>query len=302
MDLNRRKLIAVSLFVLSFNFINAQTEFGNVVTAEQKIFISALSGNSEAFPNVILKDRYTEENRTNAVKYIENSLTRAGFKVKKQFYSEAVYNNKIMEGCNVYTMIPATRKTDEYIIIGAHFDSGEKDCPGAIDNATGCALIYSVAKLVKGVKNRQKNVLVVFFDQEEVGRIGSKAFAKMLEEKKYNVHSIHCADQLGWDEDSDKFMEIEKPSEELKELYYKHAKALEIPINTTKVISDHESFREQGYKQVVGLTEKFFGEKWQNRDTTPHYHKPTDTFETVNFEYLASGTQLIYNIIANLIN
>jgi hypothetical protein len=38
----------------------------------------------------------------------------------------------------------------------------------------------------------------------------------------------------------------------------------------------------------VGLTEEYvYG------DTTPHYHKKSDAFGTVNVDYMATGTQLL---------
>ena len=42
-------------------------------------------------------------------------------------------------GANVYTILPATEPSNDYIVTGAHYDSPE-DSPGANDNATGCAL------------------------------------------------------------------------------------------------------------------------------------------------------------------
>ena len=42
---------------------------------------------------------------------------------------------------------------------------------------------------------------------------------------------------------------------------------------------------------AVGITEEY-----RNKDTTPHIHRPGDTLETVNFDYLASTTTLMVEV------
>ena len=49
------------------------------------------------------------------------------------------------------------------------------------------------------------------------------------------------------------------------------------------------SFRHHGcLLHFKGLTEEYV-----NGDTTPHYHKSTDTYATVNFAYLADVTAVV---------
>jgi hypothetical protein len=47
--------------------------------------------------------------------------------------------------------------------------------------------------------------------------------------------------------------------------------------------------------QAVGLTEEY-----RNGDTTPHIHRPTDTWDTVDFEYLAAATRVVRAALASL--
>jgi hypothetical protein len=46
----------------------------------------------------------------------------------------------------------------------------------------------------------------------------------------------------------------------------------------------------------VGLTEEYV-----SGDTTPHYHLPSDTFDTVDLDYLASSTTLLHATIGSLV-
>lgn len=261
---------------------------------EQTTIISGLTGASKIGNNKALKHRWDIQSRSIARNYLANWIEKTGLKIQEHPYTIYSWFKKI-KGTNIYSIIPATNSSDEYIILGAHFDS-VKNSPGANDNATGCAMLYGLSKKVTALKTRTKNVIVVFFDQEEIGCIGSLAFAKFIKNKKYNVHSVHTIDQMGWDKDKDQNIEIELPTPTLKAIYEKHAKLLGVSALTTKVTSsDHRQFRASGFN-AVGITEEY-----KNRDTTPHYHRSTDTFDTVNFEYLSFATGLVYNVIEELI-
>lgn len=261
---------------------------------EQTTIISGLTGASKIGNNKALKHRWDIQSRTIARNYLANWIEKTGLKIQEHPYTIYSWFKKI-KGTNIYSIIPATNSSDEYIILGAHFDS-VKNSPGANDNATGCAMLYGLSKKVTALKTRTKNVIVVFFDQEEIGCVGSLAFAKFIKNKKYNVHSVHTIDQMGWDKDKDQNIEIELPTPTLKAIYEKHAKLLGVSALTTKVTSsDHRQFRASGFN-AVGITEEY-----KNGDTTPHYHSSTDTFDTVNFEYLSFATGLVYNVIEELI-
>jgi aminopeptidase-like protein len=283
------------LFTLIITIIgcNAQS-----IQKEQKAILAGLTGKTNIKNHKLLNDRYSLENRTIAQDFLGDWIKGLKLNLKEHPYKIDIIRKgvtKNFEGKNIYTIIPATTKSDEYIIIGAHFDS-VKNCPGANDNATGCALVYGVAKQISNLKNRTKNVIVVYFDQEELGLVGSQAFTKFIKEKKFNVHSVHTVDQMGWDKDKDRNIEIEIPTPFLKSIYQKHAKKLGISAFVTpEAGSDHRAFRNEGFN-AVGITEEY-----RNKDTTPHYHKNTDTYETVDFKYLYFSTNLVFNVIEELI-
>jgi Zn-dependent M28 family amino/carboxypeptidase len=142
---------------------------------------------------------------------------------------------------------------------------------------------------------RGRNFIIVFFDQEEDGLIGSRAFARKMMKEGKRLHSVHTADMVGWDADRDGAIELEYPTKELKSLYQTVALRLGIPLHETQVTStDHEAFRELGYK-AIGVTEEY-----ANGDSTPHYHKSTDTIETVDFNFLFKATNLVWSAMEQL--
>ena len=59
----------------------------------------------------------------------------------------------------------------------------------------------------------------------------------------------------------------------------KHALAIPV-VQTSTAGSDHSAFREVGIP-AMGVTEEYV-----NGDSTPHYHLPSDTYETVDFGFL----------------
>src|SRR5262249_45503034 len=91
---------------------------------------------------------------------------------------------------NVLAYLPG--KTDEYIILGAHYDHlgrGYYDSlapsqagqihPGADDNASGTAGVLELARLLAPMKGQlQRGILFASFAGEELGLLGSAEWAK----------------------------------------------------------------------------------------------------------------------------
>ena len=290
------KFLKISFLILFF--ITITESKAQSLQKEQQLILAGLTGKTTIKNNKSLNDRFSIENRNIARNFLSNWIKDLGFDIKEHPYKIDMLRNGITknyEGKNIYTIISSTAKSDEYIIVGAHFDSVQ-NCPGANDNATGCALVYGVAKQLKALKIRTKNVIVVYFDQEELGCVGSQAFTNFIKEKKLNVHSVHTVDQMGWDKDKDQNIEIEVPTPFLKSIYQKHAEKLGVSAFVTpETGSDHRTFRAAGYN-AVGVTEEY-----RNRDTTPHYHQVTDTYDTVDFNYLSFSTNLVFNVIEELL-
>lgn len=267
----------------------------------QREIIKELSGATNIEGKFSIENRSSFENRALARTYLANLIKDIGLEPQVQEYVFPNVNPMIdllfnpFKGANVYTVLPSTNQSDEYIILGAHFDT-ELNCPGAIDNGTGVALIYRVLVDLSKLPQRKKNVIIVFFDQEEEDLIGSQAFAKYVKANKFNIHSVHTFDTMGWDKDNDRAIELELPTPGLEKIYRKHAEKLAIPVYISPCNStDHHSFRAMGY-HAIGLTDEYY-----NGDYPPHKDTPNDKFDTVNFDYLQSCTQLVFATIEDLI-
>ncbi|HMJ67390.1 MAG TPA: M28 family peptidase [Cyclobacteriaceae bacterium] len=269
------------------------------LTSEQKQIISGLSGATAIDGNKILKRRWTSKEKRLARNYLKANLASIGIVAEEQVYKVDLPHRKASQnpflGTNLFAIIPSSIPSDEYIVIGAHYDS-VSESPGAMDNATGCALVYSVSKLVSTLTDRKRNLVIVFFDQEETGHAGSYAFANYIKERGFVVHSVHTADMVGWDSDGDRNIEIELPSPDLESIYRRHASSFGVLAYPTETsVTDHREFRNAGYN-AIGI-----GGEYVNGDSSPHHHQPTDTVDTVDFDYLAFVTFLVYKVMEELI-
>ncbi len=269
------------------------------LTGHESVSVMTVFGNAERKVarerEVKLTDRSSVRSRKITANVLYRSLRKIGLKPLRHTYeAEAKRLDRTVEGTNLYAIIHATAKSDEYVLLGAHYDS-VRNSPGANDNASGTALVFGVASQLAKLKTRTRNFIIVFFDQEEIGLVGSRAFARKLKSKEINLHSAHTVDQMGWDKDGDRAIELELPTLELEALYREEAKKLSIPVHKTNVPStDHTAFREIGFN-AIGITEEY-----KNKDTTPHYHRETDTYKTIDFDYLASSTKLVFNVMKRL--
>ncbi|MCJ7627716.1 MAG: M20/M25/M40 family metallo-hydrolase [Longimicrobiales bacterium] len=267
---------------------HAQESNPPLVTFQTEI-VKRLTGGAEIAPGVTLQNRGAAENRVAVRSYLSSVLGSLGLEPLRQPYRE--------NGENVYALLPSTTGSDEYVVIGAHFDTVERS-PGASDNATGCAVVLAVARELGALPVRERNVFLVLFDEEERGLLGSRAFAEWLVDEGKEVVAVHTIDQMGWDGDGDGAFELEIPYDGALDLYRQVAEASGF-VGTIHVTqesgSDHSAFRRLGMP-AVGLTEEY-----RNGDTTPHIHRPTDSWETVDFENLGSVTRLVQAAVTVLV-
>jgi hypothetical protein len=255
--------------------------------AYQDDIVARLSGQTPISPGVTLADRANGARRAATADYLEATLNGVGLAATRHAYGT---------GTNVYAELPGDGTVAGRIVLGAHYDS-VSGSPGANDNATGVALVMAVARYLRDVECRRRGVIVVFFDQEEVGLVGSAAFAQKLVDDGTNVAAVHTVDQMGWDDDGDRAIELERADTGLYQQYAagKQGGGFSMALTPTQTGStDHVSFRDKGF-DAVGITEEYV-----SGDTTPHYHLPGDRYATVNFAYLASTTALVSYTLASV--
>lgn len=252
--------------------------------------VARLSGAAELSPGITVPERSTATHRAATADWLEAEFETLGLDVQRHAYAP--------QGTNIVGRLPATQPGGRTYVVGAHFDS-VPGSPGANDNATGVAYVLSLARYLASVECRSHDMLFVGFDQEEIGLVGSEAYAAHLVDEGEDVISVHTIDQMGWDADGDRAIELERADEGLYEVYEAANATLPSPLTlheTGTGFTDHVSFRPYGF-EAVGLTEEFV-----NGDTTPHYHLASDTYDTVNMDLLVSTCVLGHTAFAMLID
>jgi len=89
---------------------------------------------------------------------------------------------------NITATIPASTPSNDYVIVGAHYDNlgkiGGKIYPGADSNASGVAVSLALARMLGYLsaegRSIKTNILIVFFDGKEADLAGSSALWKAI--------------------------------------------------------------------------------------------------------------------------
>lgn len=190
------------------------------------------------------------------------------------------------------------------IVIGAHYDhlgmgvggsrhTGEPAIHnGADDNASGVASMLNLAARLKAGKATNNNYLFIGFSAEELGLIGSKAFAEDPTIDLGKVNYMLNLDMVGRLKE-EKVLAISgagtspawKPVIEGIRLHGIKAKTSDSGIGP----SDHTSF----YLKDIPVLHFFTG---QHDD----YHKPSDDAHTVNFKGIVEVSNFIMAVIEAL--
>ena len=96
------------------------------------------------------------------------------------------FEKKRLESANVVAVLPGSDPVlkNEYVVLTAHIDhlgigepvNGDRIYNGAMDNASGSAVLLDVAAALKG-RPQRRSLLFVFVTAEEKGLLGSKYFS-----------------------------------------------------------------------------------------------------------------------------
>lgn len=244
--------------------------------------VGKLAGERAIADGVTLTARASVAERMITRTFLQAELTRLGYSAELHDYGT---------GASVLGRLPATTGAGGLIVVGAHFD-GVPVGPAAADDATGVALVLAAARYFAQLEPRDHPMVFVLFDQEEVGLVGSTLYADQLVADATVVDSVHVFDMISWDADEDGAAELWSPSPQLEVLYVGAGNARGIPVSSVPFeYSDHQSFLDKGFV-TVGVSEEFVG-----GDYTPHYHQATDTYDKIEFPYLASITRLAFTAI-----
>jgi hypothetical protein len=204
-------------------------------------------------------------------------------------------------GVNVVGMIRGTRTPDRFIVVSAHYDhvgirNGET-FNGADDNASGTAALFAIgahfSKMPPAV-----SLMVVAFDGEERGNVGSRAFLQQPPADRNALLLNLNADMIGRDPDNVLWVSGASRVPALKPIVDRVAARAPVQVRTGRddggredwmAQSDQWSFIEMGIPALyVGVTDE------------AHHHRPTDDYANMTHDFYVRAVATIVDLIDSL--
>ena len=262
--------------------------------------------------------RFTPTERSRTRTYITTELRKFGWKPQLE---------KFAQGVNVFAQRQGTDKKAGAILLAAHYDTVGYS-PGADDNATGIAVLLETARLL-GSNPTPRTLQLAFFDKEEAGLLGSKAFVTKAAHLQ-NLRGVIVMDMVGYacytagcqkyppglpvTPQSDKgdflaaigdtehlpLLNAFQNSQTLNQQGLNLPSVLTLPIPLKGLLtpdtlrSDHAPFWYQGVGAVLVT------------DTanlrTPHYHQPSDVPANIERSFFTGAAQVVVNTINTLLS
>ncbi len=245
------------------------------------------------------------EGNAMAREYIINRFEGIGLPVFQGSYEHDFSiergNGDLVEGTNLIGVVEG--ESDSMIVITAHFDHlGVRDSlifNGADDNASGTSGLLAIADYFTKIKPKHTLVFAAL-DAEEGGLNGARAFVSdsvLMEKVVLNINM----DMISQNDKNELYAVGTYHYPELKpvletvdsgelSLLFGHDRPEDGNQDWT-YSSDHGPFHRLGIPFV------YFGV-----EDHAHYHRPTDTFETIPQEFYKQSVQVILNAVLTLDN
>lgn len=204
---------------------------------------------------------------------------------------------------NVIGTWSGTRYPDEWIVVGAHYDSRNSsgssisNTPGAEDNASGCAGVIEMARALLPFRP-QRSILFMCYAGEEQGLYGSTRHVQALQGSGdlTKIRSVLIMDMIGYSADSQLDALYESYSTYLPYMNRFGAAAaayvpgLNITISTNPFGSDHMPYLQANKETVLAIESD-----WA---IYPHYHRSTDTPSNMGVNALPMGSAILKTNVA----
>ncbi len=246
-------------------------------------------------------------------RYIQGEFVKAGLDVKEDAFQweGGFYKNIVAEK-------RGKTSPDKVFIVGAHYDT-VPGTPGADDNASGVAVLLEIARNIQSVSPAE-TVRLIAFTLEEYNFVGSTRYVKSLKKGKEEILGMVSLEMVGFTGPRQSYPPYLDPkyypnvgdfiavvgnerSQQLLERVCQSFKthipelpleSLVVPGNGEKMedvrLSDHVTFWEEGFPALLVTDTSFM--------RNPNYHLPSDTIDTLNFEFMQKvATGVFYSVL-----
>ena len=225
---------------------------------------------------------------------IQDSVYQKNVPVEMNIEARIVENYQTQ---NVIAHLPAKKKCAKTIMFTAHYDhlgrmGADTYFLGANDNASGTAMLLTMAKYFKE-NPPNYNVLFVAFAGEEAGLVGSKYFVEHPLLKLKKIKFLVNLDIMGSGEEGITVVNgtlFKKEFELLQKINQEQDLLAKIKIRGPAANSDHYWFTEKGVPAFFIYT----------MGPNKHYHDVLDTYEELSFSEYEDITKLLIEFLERL--
>lgn len=202
---------------------------------------------------------------------------------------------------NVIATLPGTSLPDEWVIVGAHYDSIQFDgvssaaAPGAEDNASGCAAVVEMAEVFTRFPPR-RTMIFTCFSGEEQGLVGSTRWVEDALMPAGDLGKIRLAlimDMIGYSGDTQLDVLLETSSglasvfPPFQSAVTDYADELVVHTSTNPFGSDHMPFINRNVPSLLVI-------EYDYADY-PDYHQTTDLPANIDHALAMGGGVLKMN-------
>ncbi|MEW5900080.1 MAG: M20/M25/M40 family metallo-hydrolase [Acidobacteriota bacterium] len=203
---------------------------------------------------------------------------------------------------NVIAELRGRTEPDEVVIVCAHYDSTSDTptvlAPGADDNASGTAAVMEAARVL-APQAFDFTVRFIAFSGEEGGLNGSRHHSTLSWARGDRIIGVINMDMIAYADAMPEDLEVfvNQRSAWLAEWLGLSASTYTgLPVNKrvdpSVIYSDHSPFWDRGYAATLLIEDL----PLQN----PFYHKPTDTSDTLNFEFCGDSAKTAVAVLSGL--
>ncbi len=250
--------------------------------------------------------------------YLEDTLTAAGYRVTSQNYQA-----EGMQVGNLVAELRGTSRPDEIIIVGGHYDT-VTGTPGANDNASGCAAVLELARLMAGQKLSRTVRFVLFVNEEppffQTDLMGSRVYARQCRQRGEKVVAMLSVETIGCYFDSKGSQHYPWPFS----LFYPDtgnfiafvgdSASRSLVRQCTGLFRQHAAFPSEGAALPGGITGIGWSDHWSFwqegypalmvTDTAPfryaHYHERQDTPDKLDYGRMARVVSGLVSVVKGL--
>lgn len=236
---------------------------------------------------------YNTTDKTLVGDYLADILTGYGYSVEFDTFMAGSTPCR-----NIVATKTGTTYPDEYVVVGAHYDSVSESAPtlapGAEDNGSGTASVMEIARISAG-RDFERSVQFVLFDSEEQGLYGSYHFVSEATADGRNIIAAVTMDMVAYFENNYAVrIEGEHPWEWLMSVMENQTN-LHTDIGNQKDYhswgSDHVPFQQAGIPAFLAIDYDW--------DSYSDYHRSTDNWRAIA-DSAHIGTQITIACAATL--